>query len=144
MNAIELLKQDHENVKKAFKEFQELGPQAYKTKKSLAEKICKELTIHTQIEEEIFYPAFRKAVTGEEGLLNEAKVEHDSAKTLIREIQKMDAEEKLFDAKVTVLGEYVEHHIKEEEQEMFPLMRKTKVDLDALGEELEQRKEKLA
>lgn len=142
-DAISLLKDDHQNVKKAFKEFQELGAQAYKTKKSLADKICKELVAHTKIEEEIFYPEFQKAVSSSKGLVNEAKVEHDTAKDLIDQIGRMDAEEELFDAKVKVLSEYVEHHIKEEEDEMFPLVKKTDMDLADLGKRMQERKEKL-
>lgn len=78
------------------------------------------------------------------GLLNEAKVEHDSAKNLIDQILKMDANEELFDAKVTVLSEYVSHHIEEEEKEMFPLMKKAGVDLEHLGRRLEERKKQLS
>lgn len=142
-DAISLLKEDHQNVKSAFKEFHGLGAQAYKTKKSLADQICKELVVHTQIEEEIFYPEFQKAVKASKGLVNEAKVEHDTAKDLIDQIRKMDAKDELFDAKVTVLSEYVDHHIKEEEDEMFPLLKKTTVDLAALGKQMEERKKEL-
>ncbi len=142
-DALSLLKEDHKNVKTAFEEFKSLGDQAYKSKKKLADHICSELEIHTQIEEEIFYPAFRKAVTGSTPLANEAKVEHDSSKELIREIKGMKAEDELFDAKVTVLSEYINHHVKEEENEMFPLMRKTSVDLTELGARMEARKQEL-
>ncbi len=132
-DAIAVLKQDHKKTKDEFERFHELGAKAYKTKKSLADQICKELLIHTKIEEEIFYPEFRKAVKASKGLLNEAKVEHDSAKNLIDQILKMEADEELFDAKVTVLSEYVNHHIEEEEEEMFPLMKNSGVDLENLG-----------
>lgn len=143
LTATTLLKKDHEHVKKAFKEFSELGPQAYKSKKSLADKICKELTVHTQIEEEIFYPALRKSVKDAKGLVNEAQVEHDSAKELISQIEKMDGDDELFDAKVTVLSEYVNHHIKEEEEEMFPAIERSGADLSELAQKLDQRKQEL-
>lgn len=143
-DAISLLKQDHQAVKEAFEEFHGLGTKAYKTKKSLADKICKDLLVHAKIEEEIFYPMFHKATKASKGLVNEAKVEHDAARHLIGQIQEMEASEELFDAKVTVLSEYVNHHIKEEEEEMFPLMKKANVDLENLGEKLKNRKNKLS
>ncbi len=143
-DAISLLKADHQKVKKAFKEYQELGDQAYKSKKKLADDICTDLEIHTQIEEEVFYPEFRKAVSKSKSLADEAKVEHDSCKELIKQIKDMDAKDDLFDAKLLVLSEYVNHHVKEEEDEMFPPMKKASVDLDELGERLETRKQELA
>ena len=127
-NAITLLKNDHQKVKQAFAQYEELGPYAFVHKKKLADQICAELTLHTQLEEEIIYPAFREKLSDEKDLLNEAKVEHDSAKVLIKEIQQMQADEELFDAKVKVLSEYIEHHVKEEEDEMFPLLQKSDVD----------------
>lgn len=142
-DAISLLKADHENVRKAFEEFKNLGDQAFKTKKELADDICADLEIHTRIEEEIFYPEFRKAVKGAKPLANEAKVEHDSAKELIDQIKGMNAEDEMFDAKITVLSEYIDHHVKEEEDEMFPLLKKTSLDLNDLGERMEARKQEL-
>lgn len=142
-NAITLLKKDHQRVKQAFAQYEELGPYAFVHKKKLADQICAELTLHTQLEEEIIYPAFREKLSDEKDLLNEAKVEHDSAKVLIKEIQQMQADEELFDAKVKVLSEYIEHHVKEEEDEMFPLLQKSDVDLALLGEKLFQRKQQL-
>ena len=142
-NAITLLKNDHQKVKQAFAQYEELGPYAFVHKKKLADQICAELTLHTQLEEEIIYPAFREKLSDEKDLLNEAKVEHDSAKVLIKEIQQMQADEELFDAKVKVLSEYIEHHVKEEEDEMFPLLQKSDVDLALLGEKLSQRKQQL-
>lgn len=142
-DAIELLIQDHKKTRKSFKEFQELGPQAYKSKKTLVDEICNDLERHTRIEEEIFYPAFRKAVKQSKGLVNEARVEHDTAKELISQLRKMEADEELFDAKVTVLCEYVNHHIEEEENEMFPLAREANLDLEALARQLEERKQEL-
>lgn len=142
-DVIDFLKNEHRNVEDAFDAFVELGPQAYKSKKSLADKICTDLEVHTQIEEEIFYPAFRKAAPKERPLADEAKVEHDSSKALIQDIKKMKAEDDLFDAKVKVLSEHIAHHIKEEENEMFPLMKKSSDNLVELGERMESRKQEL-
>jgi iron-sulfur cluster repair protein YtfE (RIC family) len=110
----------------------------------LARQICMELTVHAQIEEEIFYPAAREAL-GDEGedLLNEAKVEHESLKELIAKIEGSGSDDELFDANVKVLGEYVKHHVKEEQNEIFPKCRKSDMDLKALGEELAERKKQL-
>lgn len=99
--------------------------------------------MHTQVEEEIFYPAVRRPIHDGD-LMDEAVVEHASAKELIAQILAMDPSEDLYDAKVTVLSEQIEHHVKEEEGDMFPKVRKTGVDLDALGEEMAARKEQLA
>ena len=142
-DAITLLTDDHKKVQKLFKEFEKLVKQDDdEGKDELAQLICAELTIHTQIEEEIFYPAAREALE-EQDLLDEAEVEHASAKELIEQIESMRAGEELFDAKVTVLGEYVNHHIKEEQDELFPKLKKAKMELDALGDDLAQRKEEL-
>lgn len=142
-DAITLLTDDHKKVQKLFKEFEKLVKQDDdEGKDELAQLICAELTIHAQIEEEIFYPAARETLD-EQDMLDEAEVEHASAKELIEQIESMRAGEELFDAKVTVLGEYVNHHIKEEQDELFPKLKKAKMELDALGEDLAQRKEEL-
>ncbi len=143
-DALSLLREDHQKVKQAFEDFEKLGDQAYSSKKKLADAICQDLERHTKIEEEIFYPAFRKAIKGAKPLTDEAEVEHSTAKDLIKQIKKMDAKDELFSAKVKVLGEYITHHVKEEEEEMFPLMRKTEVDLEALGGQLFARKQQLS
>lgn len=143
-DALSLLREDHANVKKAFAEFEQLGDRAYASKKRLADDICKDLELHTRIEEEIFYPAVRRALKDARPLLDEAVVEHGTAKDLIKQVQDMDATAELFTATVKVLSEYINHHVKEEEQEMFPLLRKTDLDLKALGEELSARKQELA
>jgi hypothetical protein len=114
-----------------------------KRKQTLAARICMELTIHARIEEEIFYPAAREALRKDGDLLDEAEVEHDSAKELIAQIESGKPGDDLWDAKVTVLGEYIKHHVKEEQTEMFPKVRGTKLDLRGLGEQLLQRKEQL-
>lgn len=144
-DACDLLDADHKAVKKMFSDFEELTEAKGNTrekKRALAEKICNELMVHTQIEEEIFYPAIRKAVK-DDLMMNEADVEHAGAKDLIAQIQGMNASDPLFDAKVTVLGEYIDHHVKEERTEMFPKARATKVDLVKLKDALQMRKEEL-
>lgn len=144
-DACDLLDADHKAVKKMFMEYEELteaGGNTKEKKRVLAEKICNELTVHAQIEEEIFYPAIRKAIK-DELLMNEAEVEHTSAKDLIAQIQGMKPGDPMFDAKVTVLGEYIDHHVKEERTEMFPKARATRVDLVAMRDVLQTRKEEL-
>lgn len=144
-DACDLLDADHKAVKKMFSDFEELTEAKGNTKekkRALAEMICNELMVHTQIEEEIFYPAIRKAVK-DDLMMNEADVEHAGAKDLIAQIQDMNVSDPLFDAKVTVLGEYIDHHVKEERTEMFPKARATKVDLVKLRDALQMRKEEL-
>jgi len=143
-DAIALLKDDHAKVSAMFKQYDKLGDKAYAQKLALARKICKELKVHTQIEEEIFYPATRAALPKEDDLLDEAQVEHDGAKGLIRQLDAMKPEDDLFDAKVTVLGEYIKHHVKEEHEEMFPKVRKSKLDLRELGMRMAFHKAELA
>jgi hemerythrin superfamily protein len=139
-DAIALLKEDHRAVEKLFKEFESARGEGRKQK--LAKQICLELTVHTMIEEEIFYPACDGKV--EEDLLKEAYVEHDAAKLLVAEIEGADGQsDDFFDAKVQVLSEQVEHHIEEEEKELFPQVRKADLDLKELGAKLEQRKREL-
>ena len=139
-DAIRLLKEDHGEVKGWFKDYEKLEDDA--DKQMLAKKICLALTVHAQIEEEIFYPAARTGIDDTD-LLDEAEVEHASAKQLIAELQAMKAGDRLFDAKVTVLGEYVSHHVEEEESEMFPKIRDSDLDLKALGAQLAERKAEL-
>jgi hemerythrin superfamily protein len=144
-DACDLLDADHKAVKALFKEYEHLSEgksQSTDKKRRLADQICKELTVHATIEEEIFYPAVRKAIKDTD-LMNEAEVEHASAKELIAQIKAMDASDEMFDAKVTVLGEYIDHHVKEERGEMFPKARNAKLDLAKLAEELQFRKEAL-
>jgi hemerythrin superfamily protein len=142
-DAIKLLTADHAKVKKMFKEFEKLSKKNEEAgKEELAAQICKELTIHAQLEEEIFYPAAREAIEDDD-LMNEAMVEHNSAKDLISQIQSMGASDPMFDATVKVLGEYVNHHVEEEQNEIFPKVEKAKVDLEEIGAEMAQRKEEL-
>ncbi|SCY55019.1 hemerythrin domain-containing protein [Nitrosospira sp. Nsp13] len=142
-NAIKLLTEDHNKVKKLFKEFEKLSKKNDEEgKEELATQICKELTVHAQLEEEIFYPAVREAIDDDE-LMNEAMVEHTSAKDLIAQIQSMAASDPMYDAVVTVLGEYINHHVEEEQNEMFPKVQKSNMDLEELGLEMAERKEAL-
>jgi hemerythrin superfamily protein len=139
-DALALLKEDHRAVEKLFKEFESARGDGRKEK--LARRICLELSIHTKIEEEIFYPECDGNV--EEDLLKEAFVEHDAAKLLIAEIEAGNGQsDDFFDAKVQVLSEEIEHHVKEEESELFPQVRKADLDLKALGERLAERKKEL-
>lgn len=141
MDAIALLEADHREVEGMFDKYEKLSGKAEKRK--LATQICESLKVHTQIEEEIFYPAAREAIEDDE-LLDEAVVEHNAAKTLIAEIEKMDPGEDLYDAKVKVLGEQIKHHVKEEEEELFEEVREAEMDIEALGQKMQARKEELA
>lgn len=141
-DAVALLKADHKAVEKLFKQFDKLQEDEQDEKLDLVKQICSDLIVHTQIEEEIFYPAVRKALQDDD-MLNEAEVEHASAKDLIKQLQSMKPGDELYDAKVTVLGEYVMHHVEEEENEMFPKVKKAKLDLQQLGDSMAQRKEDL-
>jgi len=106
------------------------------------ERICDELELHTRIEDELFYPSIRPSI-GDDDLMDEAQVEHESAKALIEQLRGMKPGDTLYDAKVTVLGEYVKHHVKEEQDEMFPKVEKIDLDLVALGRALKTRKRQL-
>jgi hemerythrin superfamily protein len=139
-DAIELLKADHQEVAALFKEFESAADDE---KQELAQKICDALTVHAQIEEEIFYPAGYDALGGEDtDLLDEAEVEHGSIKDLVEALES-HADDELFEAQVTVMGEWVKHHVKEEETELFPKLQKTKMDMAAIGAELAERKAEL-
>jgi len=143
-DAIALLMADHDEVEALFKQFQ----QAKKNggdKADIVEQICKALTVHAEIEEEIFYPAARGALADkdEDDLIDEAEVEHASIKSLVEQLQDTDPNDELFDAKVKVLCEYVNHHVKEEEGEIFPKIKKTDLDLAELGVELRECKQEL-
>ena len=137
-DAIKLLKQDHEKVKKAFKKFEKMDHESSAAAQLAAQTIA-DLKLHTTLEEEIFYPAVREA-TEDEDLMNEAEVEHKSAKQLIKDLESMQPDDPMFAASFTVLGEYVNHHVEEEEGEMFKKARKAKVDFEALGEQIAARK----
>jgi hypothetical protein len=138
---ITLLKKDHRQVEEWFDEYEQLEASAEKLE--LFNKIALALKVHTKIEEEIFYAEERGDV--EDDMLDEAQVEHDGAKKLIAEIEAMKPEEDLYDAKVKVLGEYVKHHVKEEEQPggIFAQAKKGEEDLEEMGQRLKVRKEEL-
>jgi hemerythrin superfamily protein len=142
--AITLLKADHKHVSELAERFEKARPAQ---KKQLAAEICRELTIHAEIEERIFYPAIREVADDElSHLLNEAEVEHQSVKDLISQIEAMlerPGDEAMLEARVTVLAEYVKHHVREEEREMFPLVRDTELDLKELGSRLAERRKEL-
>lgn len=144
-DVIELLTKDHSDVKKLFKEYQKLAQdKAPAAKRSaIAQEVCAALTVHATVEEELFYPAVRSAADAAQPQLDEAEVEHASVKELIDQIQDMEPDDDLFDAKMKVLGEYVDHHAKEEEAEMFPKAKKEDLDLKELGAQVRARKEEL-
>jgi hemerythrin superfamily protein len=141
-DAIALLKADHRQVEEWFSQFDKSNSDS--KKQQLASNICEALTVHTMIEEELFYPAFLEA-TEDKDLHHEAIVEHAGAKQLIAEIRKMSAGDDYFDAKVTVLSEMIKHHVKEEEQPggMFAEAKKSDLDLQVLGEQMLARKKQL-
>ena len=143
MDAVTLLKADHKQVAEWFEQFESARSET--DKQRLAQQICTALTVHATIEEEIFYPAFLDA-TGETDLHHEAEIEHQGAKSLIAEIEESNAEDdEYFDAKVTVLAELIRHHVNEEEQRdgMFAKAKESDMDLDAIGEQLQTRKDEL-
>lgn len=142
MDAIALLKADHRTVEDLFEKFE--SARGADRKQRLANQICLELTVHTEIEEKIFYPACEGKI--EEDLIKEAYVEHDSAKVLMAEIEAGGPDEEFYDAKVHVLSEMIEHHVEEEEKRaegMFAQARKAGLDMDALGEAMMARKQEL-
>jgi hypothetical protein len=140
--AIELLKEDHDKVKKAFKEFEKMDREDTEAVQQLVQTVCEDLKVHTTLEEEIFYPAAREAIEDED-IMNEAQVEHETAKMLIEQLENMGADDPNFHATFTVLGEYVNHHIKEEEGEMFAQAKTSELDLEELGQRMKQRKQEL-
>ncbi|MEP7298263.1 MAG: hemerythrin domain-containing protein [Burkholderiales bacterium] len=139
-DAIALLKADHKKVSGLFDEFEKT--RAASKKKAIVAEICTELTVHTTIEEEIFYPAVKAALKDHE-LVPEANVEHGSVKDLIAQVQGVEPDGEMYDARVKVMGEFVKHHVKEEQNEMFPKAQKAEVDMVELGEQMLARKEQL-
>ena len=139
-DAVALLKADHRKVEELFEKYES----ARSKKEAIAKQICLELTIHTIIEEEIFYPACRQAGV-ESDMMDEANVEHDGAKTLIAELENGSPDDEFYDAKVKVLSEEIKHHVKEEEKRggIFSQVREADLDLKGLGEALAVRKKQL-
>ncbi len=143
LDAIEMLMADHKKVKKLFSDFKKLKDDGSNEEKAaIVDRICNELKVHATIEEEIFYPAVRKSIDDSD-LMDEALVEHAGAKYLIAQLEEMGADDDLYDAKVTVLGEQIDHHVKEEEGDMFKKARKANVDAAALGATMLKRKQAL-
>ena len=139
-DAIAMLRADHKNVSALFEQFEKSRSPA--KKKSLVQQICLELTVHAQIEEEIFYPAVQQALRDKE-LVPEARVEHASLKALIAQVEGVEPEGEMYDARLKVMSEYVKHHVKEEQNEMFPKVKTSRLDLAALGAQMDARKQEL-
>jgi len=140
LDATVLLKADHKLVSNLFSEYEEAHSKP--KKKKIVEQICNELTVHAQIEEEIFYPAVKQALKDNE-LIPEARVEHATLKSLISQIEGIEPDGEMFDATIKVLQEYVKHHVKEEQNEIFPKAKSAGLDMLKLGAELSERKQEL-
>ena len=142
MDAITLLKTDHKTVEKLFKQFEKAGDRAILTKGKLVGGMVKELSVHAAIEEQVFYPAVRREVENAKDQVLEGLEEHHVAKWLLSELDGMDPEDERFDAKVTVLIESVRHHVEEEEETLFPMVRKAlgRKRLAEIGAQLDQAK----
>jgi hemerythrin superfamily protein len=138
-DAITLLKRDHETVRQMFEEFEKADEDR---KFELAAQICQALTVHSTIEEEIFYPQVREAIAAED-LMLEAEIEHDTVKNLIERVQDGEVDETQLSAMIKVMNEYVNHHVNEEQRRMFPRVKRSDIDLEALGKELLARKTEL-
>jgi hemerythrin superfamily protein len=144
MNAIQLLEADHQRVKDLFEQFRSAGERAHKKKQGLAEQVFTELRVHTRLEEEVFYPAVREQDGDLSGTIAESLEEHHVVDVLMEELQGLSPEEEPYEAKFTVLMENVEHHIEEEESELFPKAKKRLgKELDQLGQAMADRKEEL-
>jgi hemerythrin superfamily protein len=145
VNAVQMLKADHQKVKELFEQFEQAGDRAYAKKREIAEQVFEELEIHTKLEEEIFYPAMQER-GGKEGeeLIAESIQEHHVVDVLMAEMHKLDAKDDEWEAKFTVLQENVEHHVEEEEGEMFPMAQEKLGEiLDRLGAKMQERKQAL-
>lgn len=141
-DAIELLRRDHADVKKAFKDFEKAKYKDPNARKEFVAAICKAIEMHATVEEEIFYPAVRSRIKDDD-LMNEALVEHTSAKQLIGAIERLAGDDPMLKANVMVLSEYINHHVKEEENEMFPKVKRLKLDLEGLARQILERKDQL-
>lgn len=143
--ALELLMTDHRTVEDLFSQYEgEKGGDEH-ARRQLSQRICAQLRAHAQLEEELFYPFLRESLEDDDmDLVEEAQVEHDSAKDLIEQIEGAGRIDEEYDAKVKVLGEYIKHHVNEEENEIFPRISDDPEGLDALGREMASRKAELA
>ena len=139
-DAIALLKADHEAVSQLFAEYEKI--RSVSNKKALVAEICTALSVHAQIEEEIFYPAV-KAALKDKLLVPEATVEHAGVKDLIAQLEGVEPDGEMYDAKVKVLSEYVKHHVKEEQAEMFPKAKASSLDMIDLGARMAAREDEL-
>jgi hemerythrin-like domain-containing protein len=142
VDAIKLLKQDHDAVEEQFKRFEKAGSKAYKTKRQIADRVIEELSVHAAIEELILYPAMEKLGGEFQEMVEEANVEHAEAKNALRALEGLSGEDPLLDAKMSALIGGVRHHVKEEEEEMLPKLRRemSPSDLEELGERLKEAK----
>jgi hemerythrin superfamily protein len=135
-DALTLLQGDHREAEELFEKFEDIKDKASAQEKfELAQKVCGALLIHMEIEEKIFYPQVRQRI-GDDDLMNESVVEHAGAKDLIKLLGELKADDPMFDSKMKVLSEQIQHHVEEEESEMFPKVRKANLDLQVLGAEL--------
>jgi hemerythrin superfamily protein len=142
--ALEMLEADHRKVEALFEEYEDRKEGGKESRRAIAEKVCSELTVHAHVEEEIFYPWLRENLSGEDmEMVEEAEVEHATAKDLIAQIEEAAAVDETYDAKVKVLSEYIKHHVKEEEQEIFPKLADFDAELDELGQQMTARKAEL-
>jgi len=139
-DAIALLRADHKKVSDLYQQYESTRSPA--RKKALVATICLELSVHAQVEEEIFYPAVKAALKDKE-LVPEAQVEHASLKELIAQVKDKEPDGEMFDAKIKVMSEYTKHHVKEEQNEIFPAAKKTRLDMQDLGAQIAARKEEL-
>ena len=144
-DALQLLKAEHRDVRTMFRLYDKLAEARGEgdERMLLASQICVALTLHMQLEEEILYPAARRVLSSREDIVDAAYVEHACAKSLVAQVKTMTSDQPLFDARVKVLGEYVAHHIREEENELFPKLREAALDLEAMGERIVARKRQL-
>jgi hemerythrin superfamily protein len=142
-DAIALLRADHDKVEDLFTSFDEVKfGRDHPAKEKLVRDLCSEFRVHSAIEEEIFYPAVRSEIADDD-LMNEAQVEHEGARRLVTELETMEAADEMLNAKMHVLCAYIKHHVREEEQDMFPKVRETGIDLRALGARMTKRKREL-
>ena len=145
-DAIEMLTEDHQRVQKLFKRFEKIEREDEESLRDLVDRAIGELQVHSMLEEELFYPAVRAQINDDEGedLLNEAEVEHEAVDELIAKLQELEAGDPMYSAYFTVLTEYVKHHVKEEERELFPRVRKLQdLDLEQLGRDMDTRREEI-
>jgi hemerythrin superfamily protein len=143
VDAIDMLKHDHDKVERAFRDFDKMDRHDAEAVQRLIGTVCDDLKVHTALEEEVFYPAVREAI-GDEDMMNEAAVEHETARMLVDQLENMDYDDPNYFATFKVLGEYVRHHVKQEQSEMFPAAKRAHLDLVALGERMRARREELA